>query len=524
MKIFNQDTRTKNVIKTSLVSFICSIFNLSMSFIYRTLFLNILSTAYLGISGLFSNILLIFSLAELGITSAIIYRFYEPISLNNVQKVGEIMNFLKNIYRVVIGVILFLGFSLYPFLGYFISDVSEIPKDVNIQVVYVLYLAQTIASYIFAYKQAILSADQREYVLALWRTLTNFVIYSIQIVILIFLRNFALSIAAGVVISVLMNCLIGIWITGKYKPIFKVDSNLSKKEKKRIFIDTKATMCHKIGGTIAGGTDNIVLSTFVGLTITGIYSNYSLILTGVRTISSRLLGGFTSSFGSAHVEQGEEAKYLSYKRMVFADFWISGMVIVCLYNLIDDFISIWIGESYRLNHITVVVLCINFYAELCRAVSTSYIDGCGLFVKDKVRPLIEAVLNLSISVFLVKRIGITGVFLGTLVSQIFTVLWREPYILYKFEFKKNVLEYWKTYAKFALSTLLITCITNLLLSYLCIFNFTLTSWIMEGVVCAFIYNICAYIILNKSDDFLFFKNMFCKKIERKCRWKNEKSK
>lgn len=514
MNIFNQNTRTENVIKTSVISFICSILNLCMSFAYRTIFLHILSTAYLGIAGLFSNVLLIFSLAELGITSAITYRFYEPISCNDVQKVGELINFLKHIYCVIVGIILFLGLLLYPFIDFLISDAKEIPKDVNIHLAYILYLAQTVSSYICAYKQALLSADQKEYTLSIWRSLNHFIDYSLQIIILILFKNFILSIAMGVVVNVLMNFFISIFINKRYSPVFKIKKKLSKEEQKNIFADTKATACHKIGGTIAGGTDNIILSTFVGLSVTGIYSNYSLILIGIRTISSRLLGSFTSSFGNAHVEQNDEEKYLSYKRMLFVNFWISGLVVVCLYNLIDDFITIWIGENYKLNHLTVVILCINFYAELCRAVSTSYIDGCGLFVRDKTRPIIEAVLNLSISIFLVKRMEIAGVFLGTILSQMCTVLWREPYILYKYEFKRNVFTYWINYVKFATLTLILSYIINIFLNYFYVFNFTLISWLWKGIACALIYNIFALVIFRKSDDFVFFKNLIHKKMRR----------
>lgn len=522
MTVFNQNTRTKNVIRTSLISFICSIFNLCMSFAYRTIFLHILSTAYLGISGLFSNILLIFSLAELGITSAVIYRFYEPISRNDVQKIGELMNFLKHVYYLIVGIILILGLLFFPFIDFFINDAKEIPADVNIHLAYILYLGQTLSSYICAYRQALFSADQKEYALALWRSLSNFINYGIQILILIFLRNFIVSIAAGVAVNAFMNYLMGILIRNKYEPVFKIKEQLPKEEQKRILADTKATVCHKIGGTIAGGTDNIILSTFAGLTVTGVYANYSLILTGIRTVSSRLLGSFTSSFGSAHVEQNDEEKYLSYKRMLFIDFWISGLLVVCLYNLIDDFVTIWIGAAYRLNRFTVTILCVNFYAELCRAVSTSYIDGCGLFVKDRARPIIEAVLNLIISILLVKRMKIAGVFLGTILSQMCTVLWREPYILYKYEFKRSVFAYWKNYLKFALLTLILSAMINICLQYFQIFDGSLKGWFIEGIICAFIYNVAALLIFRKTEDFIFFQNMFFEKLRKGHGDKSEK--
>lgn len=137
--MFNHESRTKNVLKASFVGATCNLLNTILGFIYRTIFIQILSSNYLGINGLFSNILQILSFADLGISTAIVYRFYEPISKNDIAKVGQLMNFFKKVYMSVATVILVVGVSLLPFLNFFIKDSGEIPQDINLQVVYLLF-------------------------------------------------------------------------------------------------------------------------------------------------------------------------------------------------------------------------------------------------------------------------------------------------------------------------------------------------------------------------------------------------
>ena len=161
--MFNRESRKKNVLRASFVGATCNLINTILGFIYRTIFIKVLSSSYLGINGLFSNILQILSFADLGISTAIVYRFYEPISKNDVTKVGQLMNFFKKVYNGVASIILVAGLSLLPFLNQFIKESSEIPSDINLQEVYLLFLLQTLSSYLFVYKQTILSADQKQY-------------------------------------------------------------------------------------------------------------------------------------------------------------------------------------------------------------------------------------------------------------------------------------------------------------------------------------------------------------------------
>lgn len=510
--MFNQESRTQNVLKASFIGTSCNLINTILGFVYRTIFIQILSSNYLGINGLFTNILQILSFADLGISTAIVYRFYEPISRNDVKKVGQLMNFFKKVYISVALVILLVGLCLLPFLNFFIKDTTEVPEDINLQMVYLLFLFQTLSSYLFVYKQTILSADQKQYIASLIQTLITFVRYVLQVLILITTHKYIWTLVISILLNLILNFIFSEWVSHMYKAVFSIKESISKSEKRQIFNDTKATLCHKIGGTVLSSTDNIVLSRYVGIMATGLYSNYNMILSSLSVVMNQVFGSFTSSLGNAHVKQDIEQKYASYRRLLFGNLWITGVCTVCLYNLLNDFIIIWVGSDMLLDKLTVTVLCIQFFVETARIISMSYTNGCGLFVKDKIRPIIEATINLIVSIVMTKLFGIAGVFIGTIVSHLCTVFWREPYLLYKYEFDKGMKEYWKYYFVSAASTIVIcVAFSQLFVIYFPEIN-SFIEWFLKAMLVFVGGNIFGIICMHNNQDFLFYKKLILKKI------------
>lgn len=503
MGIFNQHSRTKNVLTSSLTGATCNLINTLMGFVYRSMFLQLLSASYLGVSGLFTNILQVLSLTDLGISTAITYRFYDPIDKNDYYKVGQLLLFFKKVYRIIASVIFALGMCLYPFLEFFIKDTGELPSDVNIRLVYILFLSQTLSTYLFSYRQTILSADQKQYLASFYNTVLTFVRYALQLCVLFVSKNYTLTLALSIFATIIGNIILSLWVTARYKPVFTVRESLSREEQKQIIQDAKATMMHKIGGTVLNATDSIVLSKYIGLIITGIYSNYSLLINSIMGILNQLLSSFTGSIGSANVALSQDKAYIVYRRLLFANFWVGSMVTTCLFVLINPFILLWVGESMQLSMSVVTVLCVQFYLQVCRKVSTSYTDACGLFVKDRIRPLIEAGLNLGISIFLVIKAGIIGVFLGTIISCLLTVFWREPYILFKYEFKKPIWDYWKLYAKFAIITIGVSFLLNRFQNWVAMES-SVINWIVLGFTCLVFYNIIAAVSFWRNKELRYY--------------------
>lgn len=510
--MFNNASRTANAAKASAIGTICGVINLGIGFFYRSVFLYFLSSSYLGINGLFTNILQILSFAELGIGGAISFRLYKPISDGNTEKVGQLMNFFKRVYFFIALTIFLAGMLLYPFLDFFIKDTSEVPSDINLHLIYVLYLFQTLSSYICISPQMLLAADQKQYKLTFLQFVSNILKYIVQIVVLVFTRNFTLVLLFGTVTTLLMNIAISTYVKQKYVEVFSVRSDISTSEKKAIFSDTKATLCHKMGFTVLSSTDSIILSSFVGIITTGLYSNYSLIVSSLNSVLNQLLGSFTASLGNTHFMLNESKSYTVYQRLLFANFWISGLCTTCLLNLISDFISIWLGKNMLLNQSVIAVICLQFYLESIRTISTAYTYGSGLFSKDIIRPLIEATLNIVVSIIMVIKVGIAGVFLGTVVSHLLTVTWREPLLLYKFEFKKSVRDYWLMFIKFSALTFVISFLISTIKVSIRFVCSDILSWIAEALVCMLIYNVILLIVFKRNSDLIFFVDLMKSKL------------
>lgn len=510
---FNQQSRTTNVLKASSVGSLCHFLSYGMGFAYRTIFIAILSASYLGINGLFWNLLAILSLAELGIGEVIIYRFYKPIAENNLPKVSQLMAFFKQIYLLVATLILAVGLLLFPFLDFFIKDKSGIPPDVNINHVYLLYLAQSVISYTFVYRLSIWTADQKRYVSVFLTGATETVKFLTQIIVLWLTRNFMLTLGSSIAATLLMNIMFSWWTTRVYKPVFIAQGLLSRAEKLQIFKDAGALMCHKLGSIVVSNTDSIILSKFVGLLSVGIYSNYTLLVKAVEMFMRQALGGFTASFGNAAIKLSTEEYHIAFRRMQFLTLAVSGWVAASFCLLADGFVQLWLGADMVFARIVTIILSINFYMAISRLNADTNIAATGLFVKDKPRPVIQAALNLIISVILVKQYDIAGVFLGTIISSGLTVFWRVPYILYANAFKQSVWNYW---GKYALHTLFsAACVwLGFVVADSCISRMTWLTWLCEAVLFALSYLLLFILIFGRTKDFGFFVTYAKKKLSR----------
>ena len=513
---FNENNRTTNSIKTSFWGVFKSVLDILLGFAYRTVFIRTLGADYLGLNGLFTNVLQVLSLAELGVTTAIVFRFYKPISNKDYVQVGKLMNYLKKVYRCIAIFILVAGLLITPFITFFINDTSTIPPDINVYFIYLLFLLNTVSSYLFVYKQNILSADQRGYISAIFGIITTVIRYSIQVIILFVFKDYSATLIAGVAITIFFNFFFSLCAQKMYKAVFSIKDELEKEQRTQIINDTKAVMFHKVGATVKLSTDSIILSKFVNLASTGIYSNYSLIISGLQALIGQLLGNFVSSVGNAHVKLAKEDHYKIYKKLLFIDLWISTVTIVCSYLLLNDFIFLWAGPKYLFDKITLIMLCLQFYIFISRQINISYTNGCGLFTRDRIRPIIEAALNLGLSIVGVQLWGIVGVFIGTVVSSVVTVVWREPLILFREEFKQPVIEYWKTYFSFVFFSLALCIIGDLIKTRF----ITVNSWlvlIVEAIVIFSVVNILLFLMYHKSEEYTYMKQLIVKILKKKLR-------
>lgn len=442
---FNKRSRQANALLASSSGLLLQAVQILGNFIYRTVFLLFLTKEHLGINGLFTNILQLFSLAELGIGSAILYSMYKPFAQQDTGKIGALIRFYKTIYNILAVLVTVMGLALYPFIGHLVNT-AELPADINLTVVYFLFVARSATSYLFVYKQSLLTADQQNHKISLYSCALQVASYCIKILMLCLTKDFHLMLTADIILTVILNGAFSIWITRKYKPIFETDDKLTAQDRKGIYTHTYGLLCHKIGYIVVTGTDNIVLSKFVSLVAVGLYSNYATLVTAITNVMARILNALVPTIANYTLTKTKEESYGLFKRVLFIDLWLSCFTTVCLYLLLNPFITLWLDESFLLSPAVVALICLQHYLQSARLAAGKFVDSCGLFHLDKVRPLIESAINLTVSIVLVQYIGIAGVFVGTVVSGLLTYFWREPYLIHKRFFQRGMGQYWLTQA------------------------------------------------------------------------------
>jgi len=410
-----------------------------LGFIVRYLFIATLGIEYLGVSGLFSDLLMMLSLANLGFETAVIFSLYKPLAQGDTSKVRAYMTLYGKAYRIIGLVILAAGLAVLPLLPWLIHGGTAIP---HLELYYLLFLLNSVSSYFFVYKQAVIVADQRQYIISKIHTVHIVISNAIQIVLLVLLRNYAVVLAAQIVLGIAKNAYIA-RRTDRLYPYLREHrtANLSAEERGQFFRNLGSLMIYKVSGVVINGTDNVIISKLFGLAWVGIYSNYYLILTTLSTFIGYIFYSVAASVGNVNAAESEEKKHEIFRVLHFANFWVFGLSTVCLWSLINPFVSLWIGSQYVLDRWVLLAVLLNFYTTGMQNAATTVRDASGTFRLGKYGPLAAAFLNIGVSLYLADRIGLAGVFLGTVVSRLLTFFWYDPFLLYRHVFHKKVLPY-----------------------------------------------------------------------------------
>lgn len=468
---------------------------LVLTFVSRTIFIQVLSAEYLGINGLFTDILTVLSMADLGLSTAMAYSFYEPLATKDMPRLAALTNFYKKIYSTIALVIAIVGISLLPFLKYLVNTDKEIPF---LEVYYLIFLLNTVVSYLFVYKSTIIAADQKSYIISKYNLFVNLSKVIAQIIILYVTHNYMAYLGVTVATTLINNLLLSHKADCMY-PCIKEKCVLDEKSRKDIFSNIKALFTYKLSSVLLNGTDNILISAMIGTLSVGIYSNYHMITYNLLTISNLVYNNITASIGNIIVKENTDRAHDTFKLLQMISFWISGVFTICLLLLSQDFICIWIGLDYLVTGGTLFAIALNFYFDLCTPPVLSFREATGLFQKTNYVMLISALLNLVLSILLGQYFGLTGIFMATFLAKVFTVFWYEPNLLYKLYFKTNPGKYY-----FSHGINLVIVIGSILLLNQLVPAIDCSSWsnlILKGILIFSIANIIYLFRYYKTPEF-----------------------
>lgn len=506
--------RTNASVKNSIFITIMIVLKILISFVAQKIFVNILNIEFLGVNGLFTNIITILSLAELGIGEAIIFNLYKPIAHNDKEMIKSLLKLYEKAYNAIAIVVLGIGISLIPFLKYFIGETT---LDLNFNLVYILFLLQCVASYVLTYKRSILYAYQQNYIISIIDIIYLFVLNIVQLLVLYWTKNYYLYLGIKILCVLAENIVITFISNKKYKFIKEKDvKKLDEKIEKDISNRIKAQLFHKIGGIVVSGTDNIIISNFFGLIVVGLYSNYLMVISAVTSIICQLIGVLIPSIGNLLIENNKQKSFEVYKKIRFFNFWITTFSGVAILVVIQSFIRLWMGNDYLLSFGVVCVLVLNYYLRTMRSSNDVFLGGAGICIETKFVPLVEATLNIAFSIICLKIWGLAGVFIGTIISSL--ALWCYSYP--KFVYKNLLDGKYSNYIKENLIYLLIF-IAIASVTYLISMIFTINNlWIdiiVRVLLCVIIPNLILLCIYGRTVEFKYFKDLIMNILKRKLR-------
>ena len=502
--------RTSNSIRNITSMAFMSIAAIIIGLIAQNVFIKTLGTEYLGINGLFTSIVSMLALVELGLGSAIYYHLYKPVSKNDISKVRSIIDFYKKGYRLIALAVFALGLLFLPFLSAIVGNVNI---SESIYFIYLLFLIDAVASYLLVYKRAVLYVDQNSHIISSVHLAYLLVLNALQIAILILTGNFYLYLIIKIVMRLAENVVLTLISNRKYPYLNGgVSTKLDDTTKADIYKSIRGLSLHKVAGYIVLGTDSIIISLFLGVAVVGLYSNYLLVTTAILMLMSQAFAAITASVGNLLVDNNSRKSYEVYKKIRFINFWLACFATTSILVIMDSFITLWIGPQYLLPLGVLVAICINLYISLIRFTLYSYKEAAGIFYEDRFMPVVESIANLIFSIVFLKLFGLAGVFLGTACSTLILHLYSYPKFINKPLFKISNKQYYIDFFSKLMIVFFISAVT-FILSRTVQISSTIYQFIFNIALCLILPSALLYLLFRNYDELKYYRELAFKSLK-----------
>ena len=440
--------RTKNSLLNISTSFGGQLLATIMKFVVRTVFIHTLGKSYLGINGLFSDILTMLSLTELGFDTAINFKLYKPLAEGDSKRVRVLLKFYKLAYRIVGATIFLLGLCMIPMLPILIRDYDRLEVlGINAVLIFMMHIGRTVASYLFfAYRSAVMKANQKKYILDLAGYVITILTNITKILVLVFLRSFVLYTATVIVFNIIQNLVNAVIVQHYYPEFFvKEEDSISKEEVVSLLKDCGALFVYKVNNVVVKATDNTVISAFIGLVMVGMYSNYLLFYSTINSMGNRIYNAVKASMGNLFATESMEKKYRFFQIMNFLAIFLFGTAGLGVAVCADEMITTWVGADYVIPQpfATLVGIEILFHGLKINLGQVRNVSGA--FRQMWFRPVLGIIINLGVSIWLVHVCGIYGVIIGTITADLLTNFLVDPSVIHKYSFEnyRPVSDYYK---------------------------------------------------------------------------------
>lgn len=492
--------RVRQAGKNIFFGYISNFIILFMGFLQRHVFIMVLGRTLLGVNGLYTDILSMLSLAELGIGSALNYSLYKPVAEGNLEKIKSYMRLYRKAYLSIAGVITVIGLAITPFLPYLLKERGGISVR-QLTVYYLIFLFNTVSTYFVAYKYSLANAQQRNYIQTNISTITKIVTVFAQIIILFLTKNFLLYLLTQAAVELVQKIFVSLYFNRLYPYLQdKKAAKLSKEETDVVVTKTKALMFHKIGDVARLSTDSVIITYFMNVDWVGIVGNYTMIITYAVNFISVIFNSVISGFGNLVATEAKEKQYAMFRVYRFFACWLYGFAAVGFWLLLTPLVTgIWLDESWKLGQTVLTLILVDLYFKGGRTVLVNFKIAAGVFEQDKYLSLFQGGVNLVLSIIGIRYIGLAGVYVGTVVSGVMANV-IQPMIIYRDCFGKNVWNYFRDSVKYMVVIVGVVLVMIPLKQFV-MAQVSLVTFILMAVVITVFYNAAFVLVFRKTDEF-----------------------
>lgn len=500
--------RTEKSLRNFIFAVASQVITVALSFITRTCLIYCLGIEAVSINGLFTEVITALSLAELGVGSAIVYNLYKPLAEGDHQKVSQLMNLFRKAYRIIALATLVIGISLTPWLQFFIRDLSY---DISyIRVIYLMFVFQSVVSYLFSYKLALLEADQNSYIVTKISTIFRIIGTILILIILVTTKKYIFFLGANILLVIVTNAYASHVVDKKY-PYINKNERLPKEERTQIFGNIRNIFVKQFAGRVVDSTDNILISTLVSTLLVGYYSNYLVVIGVFKQLADKMMAAATASMGNLYVTERTENKIETLNRLTFIFYVFASIASVGTFACVQPFIKLWLGDNYLLDYSVVAILCLLLVTEITYQPLSTAMHLSGFFEIGRNISFVSAVMNLAVSIVLGMKIGLIGIFIGTMCTYTIEIITKIHY-LFKLYFKENSIRYvsfWIRMFFVYFVEIIIIYIINLHLHFS-----ALPAFIFNGFAAVLLTFAIITLVFGKSDAYIYLKQLILRYVKK----------
>lgn len=504
--------RTKNTKRNIVAGLINKFFLLLLPFVVRTVFIYSLGSEYLGLNSLFTSILTVMNVVELGFSSAIVYSMYEPVAKDDFDTVCSLLNFYKTVYRAIGIVILVIGIVIMPFLPHLIKGTC--PSELNLYVLFAMYLLNTCLSYLlYAYKKSVLEVLQRRDIIEINNLITVGLTNILQLILLIAWKNphaYYIYLIIMILFTVVNNILNAKIVDKKY-PQFVCRGQLSGEIKSSIKKQVSGLMITRLCQMTRTSFDSIFISAFIGLTMATVYGNYYLIIQTLVGIMNIFTNSMLAGVGNSVVAESKEKNYSDFNTLNFIYMWISGWSAITLFILYQNFMKIWVGDELMLSLLGSLLFSLYYYSLKIGDIRAMFSDAIGLWWENRIRAVLEIITNIVLNYILVKKFGVYGIVGATIIPMVGINFTGGAHVLYRYYFKdRQISKYFLDNLLYFIATIFGAFVTWVVSEYMGQYN--LLGLVKRGMICCILPNIVYFVVYFKTSNYSMAKKWILRRL------------